>query len=191
MCPVRNCDRLLSRSLEGRSPRGGAVLAPMWAREGPPSLLIRGRASPATPGLGALGAGSQGWTWGQPNQKSQVWQCSAEAAVVGLSCSPIHPVPHTCPREGCGVAPFWKTRRRTGRILTPAGEVDTTSRRRVVRLNLLYSDFFSDFSPITIIMHASFRKCGKKKRMKTVHNSTTILACFLLEEQCSEQLFTR
>lgn len=56
--------------------------APMWAREGPPSLLIRGRASPATPGLGAPGAGSQGRTWGQPNQKSQVWQRSAEAAVV-------------------------------------------------------------------------------------------------------------
>lgn len=109
----------------------------------------------------------------------------------GLSCSPVHPLPHTCPWERCGVASFWRTRRRTGRILTPAGKVDTTTRRRVARLNLLYSDFFSDFSPITIVMHASFRKCGKKKRMKIVHNSTTVLACFLLEEQCSEQLFTR
>lgn len=76
-------------------------------------------------------------------------------------------------------------------ILTPAGKAETTTWTGVARLVLLYDDFFPpDFSPLIIVIHARVRKYGKEK-MKTVHHSMTVLACFLLEEEWGEQLFRR
>lgn len=91
---VRSYVHLLSRSLEGRSPRGGAVPAQMWAREGPPLICRRPL--------------QQHWVWGlrvqelrdghgdNQTRKAGFGRTQLRGLWGGQVGSPVHPLPHTC-----------------------------------------------------------------------------------------------